>query len=236
MLKIAVVEDSFFDYKRLRDLIGRFQKEKATEELSVVRYKDGLEFLEKFQGNCDIVLMDIEMPMLSGMDAAKKMRVSDPFIPLIFTTNMARYAIEGYLVDAIGYLLKPINYVDLCNRLSVAIRKTNRDSGQIVLNVKRGKKKICMTDIYYLESRNNDVFYHTSDGVIKVRATLKQAESELSNGCFVRCNNCYSVNLNYVTGINGSTVKVKEEELQISRSKKKQFIDALMLFYGGNIS
>lgn len=92
-----------------------------------------------------------------------------------------------------------------------------------------------MTDIYYLESQNNDVFYHTADGVIKVRTTLKQAESELSSGCFVRCNNCYSVNLNYVTGINGSMVKVKEEELQISRPKKKQFIETLMLFYGGNV-
>lgn len=107
MLKIAIVEDEEEEVALLEEGIKRFFAESGTEYITAV-FRNGMKFLEGYRGDCDVVLMDIEMPLLDGFRTAQKLREIDPSVTLIFITNMPNYAVKGYEVDALGFIVKPV--------------------------------------------------------------------------------------------------------------------------------
>lgn len=112
MLRVAIVEDSVNDRVRLRSCLEKFTKECA-ETSRITEFFDGAPFLEPYQPDYDLVLLDIEMPHLNGMGAARELRLRDARVLLIFITNVAQYALNGYEVDALDYMIKPVNYTML---------------------------------------------------------------------------------------------------------------------------
>jgi DNA-binding LytR/AlgR family response regulator len=146
---------------------------------------------------------------------------------------MAKCAINGYEVEALAFLLKPVKYADFARAIRKALRLSDSATHCIIVKTGGGLKKIQTTDITFLEVRNNTVYINTENKeVIPVRMTLTELEKQIGGGAFVRCNNCYLVNLRYVTDVIGDTVKVNGSELVISRHRKKPFLDALTLYYG----
>ena len=107
--------------KILQDYILRYSEEKQ-EPLAVECFENGLNFISDYKASCDIALMDIEMPHMNGLDTARKLREFDSQIPLIFITNMAQYAINGYEVQALDFMVKPIEYFNFSLKLDKAIR------------------------------------------------------------------------------------------------------------------
>ena len=117
MLKIAVVEDQ----QEVRDELCRFIRQYAAEnslQVEVLPIEDGAVIAEHYEPGYDIIFMDVEMPGLDGFGAAEKIRAVDADAVLVFVTNMAQYAIKGYEVDALDYVLKPVNYYQFCTKLS----------------------------------------------------------------------------------------------------------------------
>ena len=113
MLKIAVVEDQ----QEVRDELCRFIRQYAAEnslQVEVLPIEDGAVIAEHYEPGYDIIFMDVEMPGLDGFGAAEKIRAVDADAVLVFVTNMAQYAIKGYEVDALDYVLKPVNYYQFC--------------------------------------------------------------------------------------------------------------------------
>ena len=121
MITIAIVEDDKKSAKILQDYILRYSEEKQ-EPLAVECFENGLNFISDYKASCDIALMDIEMPHMNGLDTARKLREFDSQIPLIFITNMAQYAINGYEVQALDFMVKPIEYFNFSLKLDKAIR------------------------------------------------------------------------------------------------------------------
>lgn len=232
VFRVAIIEDDDSDAENLIGCLNKFAVAEGVD-LKAERYKDGLDFLEVTNIKYDLVLLDIGIPMINGIDVARKLRTYAPDVPLVFITSMAKYAINGYEVDAMGYVLKPVNYEALAVKLKKAFRIAEGGGTSVIVKDGFTSRMIKITDIYYLEVQTNHVFYHTTSGVYKERMPMVMAEKPLlSSGSFSRCNNCYCVNLQYVTGFEGNVVVVGNDRLTISRGRKKSFMNDLMEYLG----
>lgn len=117
MIEIAIVEDEENYRNILQEYLQKYEQEYG-EQIHLSVYTDGDEITENYSAKYDIIFMDIEMQFMDGMTAARKIREADKGVIIIFITNMAQYAIQGYEVDALDYVLKPIAYFAFSKKLS----------------------------------------------------------------------------------------------------------------------
>ena len=229
-MKIAIVEDQKQYIETLKDYIERYSQEKG-EQLEVYAFSDGLEFLNFYKTKFDIVFMDIDMPHISGIETAKRLRQMDQYVCLIFITDLSQFAVNGYEVNAFDYIVKPIGYEKFCSRLSKAITSVNKsDLGTVCIKSKDFIKIVKITDIYYLESQDHKIIYHLLNEDIETWETWDKVEKKLPSDYFARCATSYLVNLSYVISVKGNEVFLPNATLPITRLKKKDFIDKLMRF------
>ena len=146
---------------------------------------------------------------------------------------MAQYAIKGYEVEALDFILKPLNYYTFSMRFTRALgRVRSKESKYICLNLSTGLKRIDYKDIYYIETQSRMLYYHTKHGEFIVRGALREVQAELEAFHFVKCNQCYLVNLKYVTEIRKNIAVVAQRELEISRRNRQTFLAAVMNYLG----
>ena len=180
MPRIAVVDDQPDMRQQLCSMIDQYSRENNCM-LEVTTFSDGAQIITNYCKGFDIIFLDIEMPELGGMDAAERIRTVDPDVVLVFVTNMAQYAIRGYEVDALDFVLKPVNYYQFSTKLARALQRVQRrKGGQIALQTAGGVQLLNTEDIYWLETRDRMLHYHTSTGVWSVRSSLQNAEKQLA--------------------------------------------------------
>jgi len=232
-MKVAIVDDDIKITKLLSEYVNKYEKlNNMIIKLSI--FHNPNEFLSSYTKDYDLIIMDIEMPGLNGIETAKELRQIDASVVLIFVTNMAQYAIQGYEVEAIDYVIKPISYADFTLKIQKAIRYIERNHDKkIAINSQDGVVNIKVSDICYIEIVRHYLIYHTVFGEYTVRGVMKETEKNLENYHFIRTNHCYLVNLKYVSAIKGNMVKVGKDELPISRNKKKTFMVAFTRYMGG---
>lgn len=234
MIRVAVVEDDKEYRSQFEQFIQRYGQENDLQ-FQVSTFGDGSEILEDYKMDYDIIMLDIEMPHVNGMAAATRIRQQDKDVVLMFVTNMSQYAINGYEVGALDFVLKPLNYYTFSIRFTRAIeRAKERESGQILLNMPDCVRKISTHQIYYIEIQNRMLHYHTDEGEFVLRGTMQAVEKELERYHFMRCNHWYLVNLRHVTEIRKDVVVVAGNELEISRRNRTAFLTALTNYVGGN--
>ena len=235
MIHVAIVEDDPEDTKMLRSYLEEFERE-ADERFSVAEFTDGLAFIGDYRSKYDLVLMDIDMPHLNGLTAAKKLRKVDKNAVIIFVTNMAQFAVKGYEVNAFDFVVKPVSYNDFAIRLRRALRRLNRreDTGLRVKDYDGSMRIINLSAVHYIEVRDHSLGIHTDSGVTETRGRLDDLEKTLAEKGFFRCNRCYLVNLRYVTSVDGDELIVAGERLKVSRPRKKEFMKAFASYYGGS--
>ena len=232
-MKIAVVEDNRDCASRLERSLKRFQEE-YHEPIEIVFFSNGMNFIEDYTADFDVVFMDIEMLMMDGMEAAKRLREKDREVAIVFLTVMARHALFGYEVEAADFLIKPAEYAKLAKCLQKILARRSRDKAAcIVFSGKDGTARIAHREIVYVESLNHWCIFHTADGgEHRMLIPMKKAEELLAGSGFLRCNNSYLVNVSYVTAWNKGSVTVGEVSLPVSRGKRKEFLDELTKWFG----
>lgn len=232
VVNIAIVEDEE-DYRNtLIEYIRRFEAEEDIR-CTVRTFKNGMEFLVDFKPQFDVIFMDIEMPVVSGLETARHMREIDKEVSLIFVTRMGQYAINGYEVGALDFMLKPVGYYNFSVKLKKAMSAYCRAGKSISVGSGENVRRVNLNDVLYIEVLNHELVYHTVGGNFSTRGSLSEREKTLGKENFSRCNNCYLVNMNKIVEIQGTTLLLENgEELVISRSKRSAFQDKFMQFLG----
>ncbi|MFA9457695.1 LytR/AlgR family response regulator transcription factor [Halalkalibacter sp. AB-rgal2] len=232
MVRIAIVEDETSYQEQLIEFLRKFQKENEVT-IEFETYSDGDEFIDHYKAQFDIILMDVQMPLMDGMSAAEEIRKIDSEVVIMFITNMAQYAIKGYAVDALDYVLKPITYFSFSERLIRALeRMKKRESSFITIKLKGGMVRLELSDVYYVESQGHKLIFYTKEGEFTSSGAMKDLEEELSEYHFFRGHKGYLINLEHVDGMNDSYAVVKGNELPVSRTKRKAFLEALADHWG----
>ena len=233
MYHIAIVEDEAAFAAQLQEYLEKYQEEHDVRfKISV--FGDGEEILKDYQPLYDIILLDIEMPKVNGMQAAEQIREQDADVTLMFITNMAGYAIKGYEVGALDFVMKPVNYYTFSMKLTRVLKRTRQKARQeILLTLPDGVKKLNVQQIYYVEVQNRMLSYHTDEGVFTMRGTMQSVEQMLRPYAFVKCNHWYIVNLKHVSEVRKNTAIVAGHELEVSRRNRTAFIQALTEYVGG---
>jgi len=233
MIKIAVVEDDRVYAEQLEEYLRKHEAEYA-ESFDITTYNDGDAIVSSYQSQFDIILMDIEMKFMDGMSAAEEIRRVDKEVVIIFITNMTQYAIRGYAVEALDYMLKPVSYFAFSQRLNRAIsRMKKREQKSLVISVKGGVVRLPVNSIYYIESQGHNLLYHTTSGEYVSSGTLKDAEEALRELHFFRGSKWYLINLQQVQGLGDGFAKLKSgENVPLSRGRKKEFMEALAQHWG----
>ena len=175
-----------------------------------------------------------EAPVGTAEETAQRIRELDDDVLLIFITNMAQYAIKGYSVGALDYVLKPVPYFAFSQQLQKAVNQLARRARHyLAVPVDGGMRRLDTAAIYYMESDGHKVCFYTEDGDFIAPGALKAFEEKLANRPFARCNSGYLVNLAQVRGVQQSEVQVGPHTLQISRPRRKAFLAALADYIGG---
>lgn len=233
--RVAVVEDKQAEFELLTAYFSRYTQEKG-EQFELDHFSSGEEFLQKYRPVYDLVFMDIGLPKANGMETAVRLRELDRLVTLIFVTNMAQFAVQGYEVDAFDFVVKPVSYPNFSLKLQRALnRLAARQDEELIITLSDQISRVSTARIKYIEISGHRMIYHTTDGDLTAYGNLKEVEAGLNHRVFVRCNSCYLVNLSYVKAIRGHVAVVDTDELQISRPKRKAFIQALNDYLGGGI-
>lgn len=233
MFRVAIVEDEILEIETLKAQLKKYENEYASK-FDITTYQNGIEFLEGYQPKYDLIFMDIQMPHMDGMKAAQKLRYIDQSTTLIFVTNMANMAIKGYEVQAFDFIVKPLHYESLVMKMKRFEMKFASEKTDKVM-IQQNGIGICLTtrEIKYIEVLNHQLIYYTVSGTYTTYGTLSQMVTELQDKGFSQCKSCYLVNLRFVKKVEKYTVVVDDKELQISRPKKKAFMEALNNYIGG---
>lgn len=233
MIRIGIVEDDPAASALLVTHLRRYEQEHG-ETFDVTTFRDGAEVVAGYRPVFDILLLDVEMPGLDGFSAAQRIRQVDADVVIVFITNMTTYAIKGYEVDALSYVLKPVPYFAFSQEIKRSVARLRRRSADyLLLAVDGGLVRVATDDVVFLESAKHRTTVHTVDGKYSVVGPLKALEAELAGKSFFRSNSGYVVNLRHVLGVQGSSaLLVGGHDLLISRPRKKAFLAALTDYLG----
>ena len=227
MYNLAIVEDEDSYAQQLVEFVGRYQEESGNY-FKITRFTDGDQIVEGYKGQFDIILMDIEMKLMDGMTAAEEIRRLDQEVVIMFITNMTNYAIRGYQVDALDYVLKPVSYFAFSQKLGRAISMIKKTTSKVIsVDMPSGVKKLEIDNIFYIESEGHNLNFYTTGGDFSVRARMGDFDDQLSAYNFFRSNKGYLVNLKYVDGVENGSCLIAGKRLLISRSRKNDFMVAL---------
>lgn len=227
MIKIAIVEDSEKDAEVLKSFIERFGAER-NEQFTVERFHDGMQFISEYSATYDIVFMDIEMPVFDGISTARKLRELDNDVCLIFVTNLAKYALVGYEVSAMDYMVKPIKYFSFALKMEKAVRlRQSRHTGWLMLRIDESMKKIDFNEILFVEVFGHTAIIHTDKQTHTVRMTLGALTEKLPKPFFFQCNRSVIINMKYLKEVRDSCAVIGEQNIKISRSKMTELLETM---------
>ena len=233
-MRIAVVEDSVAERVQLETLLARYCEERGMDA-QVLPFDSGEAFLDARPDELDLVLMDIEMAGINGMETARRMREYDRRAQLVFITYLVQYAIEGYAVDAVDFIAKPVVYPVLCAGLDRAMARIRMLTPRFLMTSYAREPVTCqIQEITCIESLNKKTLIHMAGGgVLRSSEPLYVLEEKLAGENFFRCHNAYLVNLRFVQTVNATELTLADQHIPISKYRKREFFRRLAACRGG---
>ncbi len=228
LFTVAILEDEHPAADTLRSCLNRFTTDHPEARFDTTLFAEPTAFLEGYKPLWDIVFMDIEMPNMDGMAAARRLRALDEQVILIFVTNMAQFASKGYEVDALDYIIKPFLYVDFERKLTRALKLCSAKAESIIIQQRGNFQRLLLQEISYIEVRGHNLEFHTEHGNLHSTGSLQDMESSLNRHGFLRCGKPYLINPRHLSGIQGQSAILRDgTEIPIGRAFRKTFMQGL---------
>ena len=233
MIRTLIVEDEPAEAQRLTEYVRRYGDTRG-ETFQITWLKSAMEMLSD-KSPYDLVLLDIDLPGISGMEAAQLLRVYDEATPIIFVTNLAKYAVKGYEVGATGFIIKPVNWGNLSMNLDRALRAIRQNVGRTVMvPTDDGVRVVPFSQLVYVEVTGHRLTYHLEDGTaLEARGSLGQLEDELSGAPVIRISKSCVANMDKIVLVRPQGMQMSTGvTLPISRTRKREVMDAVTDYLG----
>lgn len=229
--KIAICDDEEKQRMYISDLVASWAK-KNRYLTEVKNYGRGKDFLFDWseEKDFDILLLDIEMPEMNGIQLAKRVRKDASNVQIIFITGFYEYFSDGFDVSALHYLIKPVDSTRLCPILDRAVNNLTYRQRSVLLSAAGGEIKVSLADILYIESENVYVIVHTVHGDYRTRMTLSKMTDQLDE-TFFKVHRSYVVGLKYIKKITRTDITMINGDLvPISRGQYDHVHAALIKY------
>lgn len=233
MLNIAICDDE--EIQR-REIVGMLKNIISLDfmNLKIYEFKSGEEVIF-CSISFDVILLDIKLDNVNGIEVAKKIRDRNSKTNIIFITAYKEYVFDAFDVRAFNYILKPIDENRLKKIIKLALLESKEDKF-IIAKTSSESIKIFYNDIMYIESQGRKVKIHTTYDVIEYYYKISEIEKELSLSNFFRCHKSFIVNFMYVERYTSKYIILKNsEEIYISKYRLNDFSKAFMYYLKGEI-
>lgn len=224
-MRIAICDDEKIWMENTKQCLEQVY---VSLDLLIETFSDGKQLLERAATvSFDLVVLDIEMPKLDGLQVAKKLRSMGIRTEIVFLTSHVEYALEGYEVQALRYLTKPVDARKLSEVIRYLLEKEKKEK-RVVLQSEGETVSLLLSDVLYLEVRDHDVLFVTGQDSWNTRGKMGAYEKQYQTYGFVRIHRGYLVNLAHVTRLKERQVYLTDGSvLPVSRTKEKTVRDAL---------
>lgn len=233
-MKIAIVDDEINE----REIIKKYIREWADAGKQLVEFSgfDNSEsFLFSWEDDKDyaLLVLDIEMGEISGLELAEKIRSEDKNLPIVFVTGYDEYIQYGYDVSALHYLIKPVNKERLFQALNKLAEREEENVKSLIVNAENKVRRIQINNVLYIEAAGHGSIMHTEDEVVSLKESFGEIERQmLPTKEAVKCHRAYLVNLKFVSAIQNSNLILDNgERLPISRSRIKNVRNEFLRYY-----
>lgn len=207
-MKIAICEDE----KLCSDILEGYVKKWAMENgifVEVYTYTSAEKFLFAVDESFDILFLDIKMDKMNGVELAYELRERNYKLQIVFTTDLKEYACEGYNVDALNYIFKPVDY-DACSKSLDRARKCLSHKRFYLCKTSESLQRILHEDILYIEMISHTAIIKTIEITYKTRRTISEIIRELDNELFVRCHKSFIVNIQHISSISKKSIVLSD--------------------------
>ncbi len=234
MLLVAIVDDDEKDAALLKELVTSYFESRSISVM-IHLFQDGLTFIRS-EGFHDLVFLDIQMGKVNGLETAHFLRKFNQESVLIFVTNMAQFAIRGYEVDALDFIVKPATASSISYVLDKAMKRIS-GTGASMLSIRTPEGTVVLqaNDLTYVEVYDHNLVYHTQTREYTVRGKLSEVMEKLDPSRFVLCNRSFIVNLRYVSSVSGDAVMIGDTRISVSKGHKKELMQRFSGFLGDNL-
>lgn len=232
-MKIAVIDDEISEQNILEKYILEWSIEKGLA-IEILKFDNSENFLFSWEDDkkYDLLIMDIEMGEMNGLELAKKLRLDDENIPIMFVTGYDEYMQYGYDVSALHYLIKPLNKTKLFLVLD-KLQEKSEPSDKILVSTSDGMRSIQINKIIYAEADGHQSILHLQDKTIILKESIGNFEKLISeNSGFVKCHRAYIVNLKFVSLMLRTDILLdNNDKIPVSRNALKKVQDAFLKYY-----
>ena len=236
MLHVAICDDDKVLLENLsREVECWAREEQVVCSVELFTTGDAFLFAWEEKKNIEVLLLDIEMPGTDGIELAKKLRQKGERLSIIFVTGNPDFALEGYDLEAVSYLVKPVKRDRLCAALNRAVRQSGGRKA-ILVSIAAGEvEKVYVSDLCLLESRDHETILFMRDGRnIVCKEPLRQLEQELGgkSDAFFKPHRSYMINLGYVERMTRKDVQMEDRTvIPIARGKWEELNQAYMRYF-----
>lgn len=231
MIRVAIVEDAAYERQNLRSFLQQYQDENSVG-FEIFEFSDGAELLSNYPARLNLLLLDIQMEHMNGIEAARRVREFDTTVTLIFITNMIQHVLEGYRVDALDFIVKPMAYAVFSAEITRALSRIVRKGIALAVKNSEGIFTVRSEKIGYIEAFQHHTILHTQVHAIPSGQTMVSMQRSLSGLPFFRCHTAFLINMDRIEHVCGNDVWIFGQRVPVSKHRRKEFMKAYTAHLG----
>ena len=237
IINIAICDDEKVQVELLHKYVNNWARERNVKIIVETFYNaESFDFSWSMDKKYNILLLDIEMPGINGIELAKKIRIEDDLVNIIFITAISDYIGEGYDVDAINYLIKPIRQNKLNECLNKATERIPKKEKTIIINVDGENIRLIQSDIIYIEAFSHTIEINTINEKYTIRKNIGDMERELDGNILTRCHRSYIVGLKHIKKIGKTDIGLDNNHvIPVSRRLYSSVNMAFIKYFRGEV-